>query len=80
MVLPSTHCDGEAAIRSTRPVTVEMARAALDLLTQGLPEEDRRLAVLGILAILHGLHTQRGGVAPAWLLALMAEAYPTPEP
>lgn len=63
-----------------RVVTVETARADLDLLTQGLLEEDRRIAVLGILTVLHGFHTRRGGVAPAWLLALMAEACITPEP
>jgi len=67
-----------AAIRGG--VTVESARAVLDLLTMGLPEEDRRMTVLGILTILHGLHTRRGGMAPAWLLALMAEACPTAEP
>ena len=38
------------------------------------------MTVLEILTILHDLHTRRGGLAPAWLLALMAEACPTPEP
>jgi hypothetical protein len=69
---PGTQGDGVAAIRSA--VTIESARAVMDLLTSGLPEHDRRMAVLGILAILYDLHTQPGGVAPAWLLALMAEA------
>jgi hypothetical protein len=61
--------------------TVESARATVDMLTLGLPDEERRMAVLGILSILHDLHTQRGAVpAPAWLLGLIAEAYPTSEP
>lgn len=65
---------------SRRAATVETARATLDLLTLGLPEEERRMAVLAILTILHDLHTRRGGLAPAWLLALMAEAHPTSGP
>ena len=60
-------------------VTVDRARAAVDLLTLGLPEEDRRMAALGILTILHDLHTRRGRRAPAWLVALMAEACSTAE-
>ena len=61
--------------------TVESARAIVDMLTSGLPDEERRMAVLGILSILHDLHTQRGAVAaPAWLLGLIAEAYPTSVP
>lgn len=70
--------------RSVAPrsaLTVESARATIDMLTVGLPDEDRRMAFLGILTILHQFHTRRGTVAaPAWLLGLMAEAYPTSEP
>jgi hypothetical protein len=61
-------------------VTAETARATMDLLTLGLPEEDRRMAVLEILMILHDLHTRQDGMAPTWLLALMAEACPAAEP
>jgi hypothetical protein len=67
------------APRST--LTVESAGATIDMLTSGLPDEDQRTAVLGILSILHALHTRRGAVAaPAWLLGLMAKAYPKSEP
>ena len=62
-------------------LSVETARATVDMLTSGLPDEDQRIAVLGILSILYEFHTRRGSVAaPAWLLGLMAEAYPTAEP
>jgi len=33
------------------------------MLTSGLPDADRRMPVLGILSILHELHTRRGSVA-----------------
>jgi len=73
----STKGDGGAAIRST--VTIESARASMDLLTGELSEDSRRMVVLGILTILHDHHTERWGVAPLWLLALMAEASPMGE-
>jgi|SRR5215207_1872991 len=59
-------------------VTVVSARAALDLLVSSLPEEDRRMARLGILTGLHGIWSRRGTAVPAWLVGLMEEAYPAP--
>jgi hypothetical protein len=70
----STDGDGVAEIGSA--VTIESARASMHLLTGGLSEDRRRMVVLGILTILHDNHTDRGGVAPLWLLALMADASP----
>jgi len=48
----------------------------MDLLTGELSDDSRRMVVLGILTILHDHHTERGGMAPLWLLTLMAEASP----
>jgi hypothetical protein len=70
----STQGDGAAAIQS--PITIESARASLHLLTGGLSPGSRRMVVLGILTVLHDHHTEGGGVAPLWLLALMADASP----
>ena len=57
-------------------VTVVSARAAVDLLVSSLPEEDRRMALLGILTTLHGTWTRRGTAVPTWLVGLMEDAYP----
>lgn len=53
--------------------SVEAARAAMKVLTDGLPEEARGAAVVAVVDAVLAQHDRAGTRPPAWLAALRAE-------
>ena len=53
--------------------SVEAARGAMKVMTDGLPEEARAAAAVAVIGVVLAQHEKAGTRPPAWLAALRAE-------